>query len=376
MDGAPEPSLRDMLAANLDTVEQGGDLNAPQPSAAPEGTAPAENAPGAQPPAGETPEQKSDRLANRLRAADGKLLPGTKPAEPAPAVPSTAPGAAPTVVATPAVAVARPAGVPDAWKKEHWGDFQKVAAENPKFAQYLTQREKEFQTGVSTYRQEADAARPLQDAIAPFLSNLQRFNLQPERAVHNLLAAHERLSLGSPQEKLALGAQIIRDYGIDPQALVQILTGQAQAPVVQQPQQPAQQPVNVQAEVRNILLQEKAATAHEQFLADVPTKYPHYETVKDDMAGLLQLGKAQDYESAYRMAIRLHDDIWEADQQAKSQAAEQQRLAANKATVTRAKANAVSVKSATPSAPSGTPKPTSLRGQLEEAFDDATASRV
>ena len=128
--------------------------------------------------------------------------------------------------------------------------------------------------------------------------------------------------------------------------------------------------------MQNILILEIAASAHQQFLAEVPAKYPHYEVVKDDMAGLLQLGKAQDYASAYHMAIRLHDDLWEAQQQAKTQEAEQQRLAVQKATVTRAKANAVSVKTATPSAPTSAPKPNSRRGELEANFDEATASRV
>lgn len=357
-------TLRDALAANLDIVESGGDLNAPQPSIAPE-----QNTPGAEPPPGESAEQKTSRLANRVRDDQGRLLPGIKP-EPStaqPAIPAAPPAAAP------AVAVVRPSS----WKKDYWSDFDKIAAENPKLAQYLNQRESEFASGVSTYKQEAEQARPLNEAIAPFLPNLQRFGLEPTTAIRNLLGAHERLSLGSPQEKISLGVQIIKDYGIDPQALFQVLSGQAPMPQIPQQQQPAPPPVDVGAEVRKVLIAEKVDQAYQQFLADVPTKYPHYEQVKDDMAGLLQIGKAQDYESAYHKAVRLHDDLWEAEQQRKTQEAEQQRLAANKANVNRARANAVSVKSDTPVSTVAAAKPnSSLRDKIAENLDAFGSNRV
>jgi len=98
-------------------------------------------------------------------------------------------------------------------------------------AEYIQQRESEYARGVSTYKHEADAARQLNEAIAPFMPNLQKHGMEPTQWIRNLGTAHERLALGSPQDKIQTAAQLIRDYGIDPQGLFQMLSNpQQQAP--------------------------------------------------------------------------------------------------------------------------------------------------
>jgi hypothetical protein len=75
-------------------------------------------------------------------------------------------------------------------------------------------------------------------------------------------------------------------------------------------------------------------------------RFPHFDMVREEMAQLLELGKAQDLETAYAKAVRMNDEVWALEQErlltdAKKQASKAQQVA-------RAKATAVSPKSVTP----------------------------
>jgi hypothetical protein len=92
----------------------------------------------------------------------------------------------------------------------------------------------------------------------------------------------------------------------------------------------------------------------------------HFEAVRDDMAALLQAGRASDLKTAYDMAVY-------ANPQTRQTLLEQQRNEALKqaqsvALANRAKSAAVSVKGSSPASGSGA-SPTNLRAALEAAFN-------
>ena len=97
------------------------------------------------------------------------------------------------------------------------------------------------------------------------------------------------------------------------------------------------------------------------------------------MAGLLQAGLAQDYKTAYEAALRhpRHDDLWQAERQQREQAEAAAAAERAKGVVNRARSNAVSVRSSTPSANMATQQGNkSLRDMLAESFDSVTTGRV
>lgn len=275
--------------------------------------------------------------------------------------------------AQPAAAQQRPPR-PSSWKKDFESHWEQL---DPKLAEYINQREREYASGVSTYKSEAENARSLNEAIAPFLPNLQRHNVEPTQWIRNLGMAHERLALGSPQDKVATTIQLLRDYQIDPNAVFQAL---------QNPQafQPAPQPqpipqVDIDKLVEQKFVEREVKSEYDRFITDAPTKYPHYQAVKETMAGLLQAGLAQDYKTAYDAALRhpRHDDIWQAERQQREQA--EQAAAAEKAkgVVNRARSNAVSTRSSTPSGNMATSQGNKgLRESIAEAFDSVAGGRV
>ena len=311
-------------------------------------------------PAQETPvaEEKPGRTAGRQRDEHGKLLPGKAERPPAPAAVPPAP-AAPKMPP------------PSSWKKDHWQSWEKIAAENPQLAEYLNQREGEFAKGVSTYKQEYDSVKPLADAIQPFMQTLQQHGIRPEQWITNLGQAHHQLALGSPQQKLQMFAKLAQDYQVplqalyDPQAQQQFLS--------QQLAQPAEPMPDVRAMVQEQFVEISARNDLEQFWqakdASGNPLYPHYETVRNTMAQLLDANVANDLKSAYDKAIRMHDDIWEKEQAAKQAAALKSSQEAQARIVAQAKSAAVSPRSATPAADGNQAGKGSRRDTIAAAID-------
>lgn len=369
----PQTTLRDALVASFEEhvpTEAPDGKPAPAPAAASdEGAEPAA-------PAADT----------RARGPDGKFI--EKPKEPAAAPaaataqkPTSAP-ASPAPAAVPAASAPAALARPSSWKKELEPQWATLA---PEVQKYILQREGEFAKGVSTYKHEWDTAKPVVDAMAPFMPLLQQNGISPDRWISQLGNAHVALAKGTPEQKLSMFLKLAQDYQVPVQQLfARGEDGQVYYnPQVQAYQPPAapqaqpQAPQDVRKTVQEVLNEERARQSLAAFEADVPTKYQHYETVKADMALLLETGKAQTYEGAYKLALRLHDDLWAAEQQAQSAAAEAERQKQAVEAAQRARRNTVSFRSETPGRAGATSGKKDLRGHLEEAFDEhAGAGRV
>lgn len=245
---------------------------------------------------------------------------------------------------------------PTTWKKEYlplWDKLDRGENLTPdearKMLEYSTQRESEYKKGVSAYKAEADNARSLTEAIAPFVPELQKNGIHPAAWVNNLGRAHMILSQAPYDQKVQLFNKLAQDYGID---LHSAYSGENTT----QYQDPQAFALRQQIDQLNQQVQQVASWREQQeqgvlmneiqrFSADAE-KHPHFEAVREQMAQLLENGLANDLETAYAKAVRLNDEIWQQEQnkllsQATSQASQAQRVA-------KAKAAAVSPKSVTP----------------------------
>ena len=365
-----QETLRDTIEAAFDEhveAPEGAALEKPAPASepAPEGASAA--------PEGAT--------ADRPRGPDGKFIPKEEAAAAAPAAAAPKASAAPAV---PPEAAPAPASHglarPSSWKKDYEEKWGKL---DPDLAKYILQRESEFASGVSTYKREYDNARPLMEAMQPFMPLLQQHGIQPGQWIGNLGRAHQTLATGSPEQKLGMFMKLASDYQVPLQQLFQ--QGQdgkvyfnPQVQAYQPPPQQAQQP-DVRRTVQEILSQERVVQALADFEREAPTKYQHYETVKETMARLLEAGLAQDYPDAYNRALRQpeHEAIWNAQQEQQRQAKAAEDAKRKAAEVARARSQAVSVRSATPASQGAPAGKKGLRGTLEDAFDQhAGADRV
>ena len=314
-----------------------------------------------EPPIGETAEQRTIRLRDEKgRFAEGKTQPKVD------------------VKTTPTAPVVQKIPKPDSWKKEYEADWNALT---PRQQEYLKSREDQYFKGISTYQQEWKSAKPLLDAVAPFLPQLEAHNIQPGEWISNLGRAHYTLANGSPQARLQMFQKLAHDYGVPLQALTDFNVAQQyqqQQIPQQQIQQQAQQP-DVATLVRQELFTAKIndeITNFEQAKDSTGNPlYPHYSTVRPDMALLLQAGKAEDLKSAYNMALRLHDDLFAQQQEANRKADDTARQEAQRKAVAVAKGNSVSVRSATPASTGAAPKG-SRRDVLSDAWDQHMSGRL
>jgi len=328
-------------------------------------------------PQGETSEEKEVRLgrtAGRPRDEKGRLLPGKA------AIQDTAPEPQKTADLTPSPAA--PAAVPTiprpaSWKKEHWDSWNKIASENPQLAQYLNQREKEFTSGVSTYKQEFERVAPLAQAIQPFEQMLAQEGIPAAQWVGAVANAHRILKYGNDQERLQAGLKLIQDYRIP---IFEYLQQGGQVQAMPQAQQQFMQPMpqvqqDPRALVREELMAMQTATELQQFQSATDATgnplYPHYEEVKLDMAQLLEAGRAQDLKTAYTKAVRMNDELWQAEQDAQQQANAQAQLQEKARAVAKAKANTISTRSATPTGADSGAKPQGTRATVAAAVEAA-----
>ena len=247
----------------------------------------------------------------------------------------------------------KPVSRPSTWKKEYvqiWDKMEKgeqISKEDfNKFAEYANQRESEYKKGVSTYKAEADRAKAYEEAVGPYTQDLQKRGIKPEQYISNLARADQILTHAPMEQKVQIFQRLAQEYGVQ-------LNGNGQ---MQQFDPYTQQLMNqlnmVNQEVSSIkgrFAQEenqRLMTEIEKYRSDVE-KYPHFDVVREEMAQLLELGKAQDLETAYKKAVRMNDDVWELEQERLLNTAKQSTIKAQQ--VAKAKAAAVSPKSVTPS---------------------------
>ena len=270
---------------------------------------------------------------------------------------------------------------PSTWKKEYvniWDKMEKgeqIDKEDfVKFAEYANQRESEYKKGVSTYKAEADRAKGYENAIAPYAQDLQRRGIQPTQYIENLVRAEQILSNASYDQKVQVFQKLASDYGIQ-------LNGNGQ---VTQLDPYTQQLMNQLNQVNQEVSSIKGRFAQEEnqrLMGEIERvrsnveQFPHFDVVREEMAQLLELGKAQDLETAYKKAVRMNDDVWALEQDRLLKDAKQSAIKAQQ--VAKAKAAAVSPRSTTPSGKVSNPEDKKDRRSLiADQLGEAMSRRV
>jgi len=269
---------------------------------------------------------------------------------------------------------------PSTWKKEYVQIWDKMEAgeqiskeDFTKFAEYANQRESEYKKGVSTYKAEADRAKSYENAIAPYAQDLQRRGIQPTQYIENLVRAEQILSNAGYDQKVQVFQKLASDYGI------QLNGGQVTQldPYTQQLMNQLNQVNQEVSSIKGRFAQEENQRLMgeiERVRSDVE-KYPHFDVLREEMAQLLELGKAQDLETAYKKAVRMNDDVWALEQDKLLKDAKQSAVKAQQ--VAKAKATAVSPKSTTPSGKVSNPEDKKDRRSLiAEGLGEAMSRRV
>jgi hypothetical protein len=269
---------------------------------------------------------------------------------------------------------------PTTWKKEYLPIWDKIqngeelsSDERKKHLEYLNQRESEYKKGVNTYKAEADRFKPLDEAIAPFRDHLRQQNINEAQWINNLGRAHMILSQAPPEQKIQMFHRLAQDYGI------QLNQGQMQKqqidPYTQQLMQQLQHMNQEVGTIKSRYEQEENNRLMSEInrVATNVEKFPHFESVRETMAQLLEKGYAQDLEGAYAKAVRLQDDVWELERERLLKQGSTQSQAQR---VAKAKSTALSPRSVTPSGLSTTVDKKDRRSVIEEQLNQSMGGRV
>jgi len=250
----------------------------------------------------------------------------------------------------------------------------------PEWRQHIAETHAKVQQVEESYRPAVEFANRFAQAIQPYQQAIQvETGGDPVAAVRGLMDVASRLRFGTPGEKAATVAQIVKSYGVDIEALDGALAGVAPPPgqqqfdpmMVQQAVQAQLAPLFQQAQARRAQQEQQTAAAVrtelQTFAADPKNEF--FEDVRDLMADAIEVASRQGFElslqDAYDRACLLHPEV------SKVMIARQRGQSAASLTqaATRAKAAAVSVKGA---APVGSPEPTapsSVRDAIEAAIE-------
>jgi hypothetical protein len=268
---------------------------------------------------------------------------------------------------------------PQSWKptvREKWATL------DPEVKQEVIRREREVNRVMSETSSQRRFVDGFRKTVAPFAERFKSANVPPERAIASLLYVDHTLATGSPTERAQMLAKLVTDYGVDIQLLDDALSGivpNKGDPVADRVQQlldaklkPFNEFLQQTEEQKQQAVQrdfEQAQMTVKQMEEDTE-KYPHFDTVREDIADLIEINSRRgvylSLPDAYNRAVRMNP---EASAQVQAAAKRTQAQKANES-AQRALGASLSITGA----PSGvkTEVPASdLRGTIEQALINA-----
>jgi molybdopterin converting factor small subunit len=279
-------------------------------------------------------------------------------------VDTTASTADASAAAVPATEVQPERRAPSSWKPDAQAAFATLP---PNIQDEVLRRESDYHKGIEGYKTHAQAAQAFERAVQPYMQTIQSLGVDAPTAVGELLKADHTLRYSDPATKARYFSQLAQQYGVD---LAQVANPPAVDPQYQALQAQLQRQQNEMQAWKNQQAQREQAvvqTELERFAADPANA--HFDAVRDDMALLLESGKAQSLKDAYDTAVWMRGDIRQS--LIEQQRAEAQKKATEQAQHQKAKAASVSVKGSSPASGGASAVKGSIRETIEAAFADS-----
>lgn len=170
---------------------------------------------------------------------------------------------------------------------------------DPMLQQALLRRSEEMHRGFEQYKAPAEFGRTMAQAFIPYQQTLDQLGVTPDVAVGKLLQIDNTLRYGNPAQKAQAVANIITQFGVDLNALQ---NAPQVDPYVYALQDKLSQLEGYITQQQREQQEREQATLNSE-IAKFSEGREHFETVREDMAALLQAGRATDLNDAYEKAI-------------------------------------------------------------------------
>lgn len=350
--------LESAIGEHTESTDTNNTIGAPAPSPAPAPEPAPSPAPAAEPSPAPTP------------SPTPAPAPGDTSAAPTPSAAAPTPSAAPAPVAE-NDPLAKPPGSWSPVAREKWQNVDKeIKAE-------IWRREKDANRALTLSTDARRFQSEFQNTIQPFMSFIAAENSTPIQAVENMMRTAAVLRIGTPEQKVKVVADVIKQFGVDLMALDSVLAGQSPEfnPQIKQEETLARMLDQRFGQLQQSFMQQRdaeestaAQSEIEAFAAD--PKHEFYMDVKDTMADLIEVagkrGIQMSLTDAYERATLLHEPV--------RRVIEARRLHDNANAVNQraqaARNAAVSVTSSAQTPGNGIPAPQgdSIRASLEAAI--------
>jgi hypothetical protein len=192
------------------------------------------------------------------------------------------------------------ANPPSSWTAAAKAEFSKL---NPVIQQEVLKRESDFHKGVEQYREAANYAQSIRNVIAPYENTIRQVGVTPEVAIRELFKKDAELRHPDENVRRAAIYQLARHAGIDLSQGMQQIDPTAL--------RMHQQLMEREAELNQIKTSQAQREQQElnSFLEQAKQGKEHFDSVRNEMAALLQAGTAKDINQAYEMAIWARPDL-------------------------------------------------------------------
>ena len=271
-----------------------------------------------------------------------------------------------------------PIKAPEGWKTELKVKFGELP---PDVQAEVARREADFHKALTKQDEERLLGRKVNEMATPYLPTIRAEGATVEKAFQDYLQTAHVLRSGNDMQKAQSVAAVIRQFNVNPNALLSILQGgnvQTGQPVQQAQFNPAieslQQRIDRmeqerQAEIQQRQLQEEHSLNSQIEEFSSKPGHEHFDHVKVRMGVLLENGLANDLEDAYQQAVYADPEIRSGLLAAQTAAASGQRLTELNAKTERARSAAVSVVGGP-----GSSRPLNGTGSVGSIEDDLRAA--
>ena len=185
--------------------------------------------------------------------------------------------------------------------REHW------AALPAEVKAVVANREREIEAKLKETVEDRRFASEIKNAVQPFNHILAQEKATPAQALNYYLQVESMLRSSPSRPKAQLVANLINQFAINPEEINQILSGQQPTGQQSATSQYEQQIAALQAQVNQmqqapvLAEQQRIAQEIEAFSADSNNEF--FNDVREDMAALLQAGRATSLQDAYDKAV-------------------------------------------------------------------------
>ena len=193
---------------------------------------------------------------------------------------------------------------PQSWTpaaRERWGEIPEDLRKE------IVRREEAAVNGLRKFQEQFEPIRRVADGLSPFIQEASGFGVEPVDYIANVMNTERVLRTADVKGKFQAIMNIADQYGVPLREIINESVGEK----VFQPQQQAQIPQEVQRQLEEMRAwQERQTTErHMQEIRQFATTKEFFNDVKDDMAILLDSGRASSLADAYDQAIWLNPAV-------------------------------------------------------------------